>query len=437
MAVIDKNQSYLHAMEILIILFLILLNGIFSMSEIALVSSRKFKLETAAKKGNANARKALALANNPNTFLSTVQIGITLIGILTGIFSGDTITTNLQTAIEKVALLRPYANPLAVACIVIIVTFLSIVFGELLPKRIGLMFPETIAALVAQPMTIISIITKPFIWLLTKTNDLFLSIFGLKGQKDGIVSEAEIKSIVQESAEGGEIQEIEQDIVHRVFALGDRRVNELMTHRGDLVWFDIDDDLATVKQVAGNEKHSVYIVCKDNTLDKLAGIVSVKDIFPDDLKDGAFKLSNYLRQPLVVHESTPVYKVLETFKQNKIHYAIVIDEYASVQGMVAMDDVLDALLGDATEYNQEEYRIVARDDKSWLADGQYPFFEFLHFFDLPGDVYSGAYNTLGGLILDQLSHIPTPGEKVKWQQFEFEVMDMDGQRIDKLLITIK
>ena len=424
-------------MEILIILFLILLNGIFSMSEIALVSSRRFKLEAAARKGNSNARKALELANNPNTFLSTVQIGITLIGILTGIFSGDTITVSLKLAVEKIDALRPYANTIAVAAVVVAVTFLSIVFGELLPKRIGLMFPEKIAATVAKPMTLVSVITKPFIWLLTKTNDLFLSIFGLKGQKEGIVSEEEIKAMVQESAEGGEIDAIEQTIVQRVFALGDRRVSELMTHRGDLIWFNLNDDLKTVKRKAGAEKHSVYIVCRNSNLDDLAGIVSVKDIFPDELSNETFSLSAYLKAPLMVHESTPAYKVLEQFKEKKLHYAVVIDEYGTVQGMVAMDDVLDALLGDSTEYNQEEYSIQQRDDHSWLADGQYPFFEFLHYFDIEEDDAMGNYNTLSGLFLDQVNHIPTAGEKIRWREFAFEVMDMDGPRIDKLLITRK
>ncbi|QEC43597.1 hemolysin family protein [Pseudobacter ginsenosidimutans] len=424
-------------MEILIILLLILINGIFSMSEIALVSSRKFKLEAAARKGNSNARKALELANNPNTFLSTVQIGITLIGILTGIFSGDTITVSLKLAVEKIDVLRPYANTIAVAAVVVAVTFLSIVFGELLPKRIGLMFPEKIAATVAKPMTLVSVITRPFIWLLTKTNDLFLAIFGLKGQKEGIVSEEEIKAMVQESAEGGEIDEIEQSIVQRVFALGDRRVSELMTHRGDLIWFNLHDDLKTVKRKAGAEKHSVYIVCRNSNLDDLAGIVSVKDIFPDELSNETFNLSGYLKAPLIVHESTPAYKVLEQFKEKKLHYAVVIDEYGTVQGMVAMDDVLDALLGDSTEYNQEEYSIQQRDDHSWLADGQYPFFEFLHYFDIGEDDAMGNYNTLSGLFLDQVNHIPTAGEKIRWREFAFEVMDMDGPRIDKLLITRK
>lgn len=406
------------------------------MSEIALVSSRKFKLEAAAKRGNKNAKKALELAGNPNTFLSTVQIGITLIGILTGIYSGEQITEDVKSIIIKVSFLTEYAHSVSVVIVLIILTFFSIVFGELIPKRIGLMFPETIAMLVARPMTYISIITKPFIWLLTKTNDLFLSIFGLKGKKDGIVSEEEIKAIVQESAEGGEIREIEQDIVHRVFALGDRKVSELMTHRSDLVYFDITDDLATIKQRAEMEPHSIYPVV-NKSLDKTLGIVSVKDIFPKNFKDAAFNLQQFLKQPAMVHGNTPAYKILEQFRESKLHYAFVIDEYGIVEGLVSMDDILDALVGDATEYNQDEYGIVQRDENSWLADGQYPFFEFLNYFDLAEEKIKGDYNTIGGLILAELNHIPAAGEKVKWYKFNFEIMDMDGQRIDKILVSIK
>jgi putative hemolysin len=418
-------------MEILIILFLILLNGVFSMSEIALVSSRKFKLESAAKKGNSNARKALQLANNPNTFLSTVQIGITLIGIMTGIFSGEKIEDDLRASIEKIAVLQPYSETIAVAVIVIVVTFFSIVFGELLPKRIGLMFPEAIATLVARPMTLISVITKPFIWLLTKTNDLFLRILGLMNKKDSLVSEEEIKAMVMESAEGGEIQRIEQSIVHRVFALGDRRVSELMTHRGDLLCLNINDDLVAVKKRAQTEAHSVYPVYK-GTMDNLAGIVSVKDIFPKDFKTTEFSLANFLRQPVMVHESTPAYKVLEHFKEVHIHYAFVLDEYGSVVGMVSMDDILDALIGDVTEYNQLEYQIVQRDEHSWLVDGAYPFFEFLNYFKIQHD--EREYNTIAGLILHELGYLPHAGEKIKWKHLVLEVMDMDGPKIDKVLV---
>jgi putative hemolysin len=424
-------------MEILIIFFLILLNGVFSMSEIALVSSRKFKLESAARKGNGNARKALALANNPNTFLSTVQIGITLIGILTGIFSGEKIQENLKASIEKIDLIHSYSQSISVAVIVIVITFFSIVFGELIPKRIGLMFPETIAALVARPMTIISIITKPFIWLLTITNDLFLSIFGLKNQKEGAVSEEEIKAMVKESTESGEIQKIENDIVHRVFALGDRKVGALMTHRGDLVCFNITDDLNTIKQRAQIELHSVYPVYRKTT-DKLIGIVSVKDIFPKEFKNNEFSLATFLKQPLMVSENTPAYKVLESFRENKIHYAFVMDEYGSVQGMVSMDDILDALIGDVTEYNQQEYQIVQRDEKSWLVDGAYSFFEFLNYFNIHDtEIEEGDYNTVAGLILDKLGYMPHAGETISWKNFELEVVDMDGPRVDKVLVIKK
>ncbi len=423
-------------MELLIIFFLILLNGVFSMSEIALVSSRKFKLESAAKRGNLNAKKALELAESPNTFLSTVQIGITLIGILTGIYSGEKITENVKNAIIKIPFLEEYAHSVSVILVLIVLTFFSIVFGELIPKRIGLMFPESIAMLVARPMTLISTITKPFIWLLTRTNDLFLSVFGLKNRKEGIVSEEEIKAMVQESAEGGGIQEIEQDIVHRVFALGDRRVNELMTHRSDLVYFDIADDLDTVKQRAEIEPHSVYPVV-NKSFDKPLGIVSVKDIFPKNFKSIEFNLKNFLKQPVIVHGNTPAYKVLEKFREAKVHYAFIIDEYGAVEGLVSMDDILDALVGDATEYNQQEYNIIQREDGTWLADGQYPFFEFLNYFDLPNEKIKGDYNTLGGFMTYQLRHIPSPGEKIKWNQFELEVVDMDGMRIDKILIKLK
>jgi putative hemolysin len=423
-------------MEIAIIFLLILVNGIFSMSEVALISSRKFKLENSANRGNRNAKKALELAGNPNTFLSTVQIGITLIGILTGIYSGEQITEDVKGVIISIPFLAEYAGSLSVVIVLIILTFFSIVFGELIPKRIGLMFPEPIAMLVARPMTVISVITKPFIWLLTKTNDLFLGLFGLKDKKKGIVSEEEIKAMVQESAVSGEIQQIEQNIVNRVFALGDRKIDELMTHRSDLVYFEISDNFDMIKQRAATEPHSVYPVMQ-KTFERTLGIVSIKEIFPKNFAPNQFNLQPFLKQPIMVHGSTPAYKVLEKFRESKIHYAFVVDEYGSVEGLVSMDDILDALLGDATEYNQEEYNIVPRDEGSWLADGQYPFFEFLNYFNLPNEEIKGSYNTLGGLIIDELQHMPSQGEKVTWGKFVFEVIDMDGLRIDKILIKLK
>ena len=286
-------------MEILIIILLILLNGVFSMSEIALVSSRRFTLESAAKKGNGNARKALQLAANPNTFLSTVQIGITLIGILTGIYSGEKLTADLVNILNSVSYFAPYSETLAVVIIVIIITYFSIVFGELIPKRIGLAFPEAIATLVARPMNVLSRITKPFIWLLAKTNDLVLGLLGIKEKRDGIVTEEEIKSIIAESTSVGEIQEIEQDIVKRVFALGDRKAGELMTHRSDLVYIDISDNLEEIKRKVETEPHSVYPVI-DKSPDKLIGIVTVNQIFTKSFLNESFSLKDLVQKPQYV-----------------------------------------------------------------------------------------------------------------------------------------
>lgn len=422
-------------MEILIIALLILINGIFSMSEISLVSSRKFNLETAAKNGSTGALKALKLANNPNTFLSTVQIGITLIGILTGIYSGDKITDDIEILLNKVTLLQPYAHSVSVGLVVIILTYFSIVFGELLPKRIGLAFPEKVASIVAAPMELISKITKPFIWLLATTNNFMLKLLGIKDDTSGPVSEAEITSIIHESTLHGEIAEIEHDIVKRVFALGDRKVSELMTHRSELIWFNLTDNLATMKRKIENEIHSVYPV-RDIDSDKLVGLVYLKDLFTKDFNLTDFNLADYIRKPLFIDENTPAYTVLGQFKMTKMHHAIIVDEYGSIEGLLAMDDIVDALVGDQPDYSQDEHQIIKRNENSWLADGQFSFYELLHYFKLENDG-EGAFTTLGGLILYQLQHIPVAGEKIQWNDFELEVMDMDDQRIDKVLITRK
>ena len=405
------------------------------MGEISLVSSRKFKLELSAKKGNTGARKALQLAANPNTFLSTVQIGITLIGILTGIYSGDRITDDLERFVSSVSPLQAYAHAIAVGLVVIILTYFSIVFGELLPKRIGLAFPERVASVVARPMELISKITSPFIWLLAKTNDFMLRVLGIREDRNGVVSEAEITSIIQESTLHGEIDEIEHDIVKRVFALGDRKVSELMTHRTELIWFNLTDDLQTIKRKIANDIHSAYPV-RNKESDKLVGLVYLKEMFTKDFSQMSFNLADHIRKPLYIHENSPAYNVLGQFKSTKMHHAIIVDEYGAVEGMLAMDDIVDALVGDQPDHIQDDYEIVKRGENSWLADGQYSFYEFVNYFKVE-DHSAGTFTTLGGLILNELQHIPVAGEKVEWNDFELEVMDMDDQRIDKVLITRK
>jgi putative hemolysin len=419
--------------NIVLIISLILLNGIFSMSEVALISSRKFRLETASKAGKQGAKKALELSYTPNKFISTVQLGITLISIGIGILSGESLSARLSEVISHISVIGPYAHSISVLIIVIIVTFFSVVFGELLPKRIGLLFPETIASAVAGPMHLLSKVASPFIWLLSSTNDFFLEVFGIKNEPKETITEEEIRAIIEEGTAGGEIQEIEQDIVERVFVLGDRKVDELMTHRKDMVWFDIRDSTSDIHRKTQPEPHSVYPVA-DGSLDKLLGVVSAKDLFIG-IGNTKFSLPEYIKKPLVVHENTPAYRLLEKFKKARWHTAIVVDEYGALQGIVSMDDVVDALLGDVSEYNQQEYKIIKRDDGTWLADGQYPYFEFLHYFDLPDAEEGEEFNTLAGLILDSGGRIPQAGDRIRWRGFTFEIVDMDGSRIDKVLIS--
>ena len=421
-------------MEILIIIALVLLNGVFAMSELSLVSSRKFKLEAASKKGNLGAKKALELSENPTRFLSTVQIGITLIGILLGVYSGENLTNDVEGFLVQFEFIQPYAKTISTLVIVVFITYLSIVLGELFPKRLGMTFPEPIAIALARPMNFLSKVTAPFVWLLTSSNDLLLLIFGIKKQTDSRVSEEEIKALIKESAEGGEIQDIEQDIVERVFELGDRRINTLLTHRTELVYFNLSDSWETISAKINQEKHSAYPVCKNNNLDDIVGMVLLKDLFSPQLQSG-FKLLDYLKKPLFINETSYAYPVLEIFKKEKLHYGIVIDEYGSTMGIVTMDDVVDALVGDATEFDQDEYQITPRDEKTWLVDGQYSLIDFVKYFNLSISTKNSQFTTVAGLIIFKSSKVPSVGEKIKLEGYELEVIDKDGQRIDKILVT--
>ncbi|RTY88501.1 hemolysin family protein [Flavobacterium sp. GT3R68] len=419
-------------MEIAIIFFLIILNGVFSMSEIALISARKNRLENAAKKGNKSSQAALELANSPNKFLSTVQIGITLIGILTGIFSGNKITTDVQLFIEGFASLRPFANSIAVGIVVVTLTFFSLVLGELLPKRIGLNHPEAIAKAVAIPMKVISIITAPFIWLLTISTEFLLKVLMIKPSADGKVTEEEIKAIIKEGTEGGEVQEIEQDIVERVFHIGDRKVNSLMTHRKSVVFLPLHANKVQVKEFMSKELHSVYPVYSDN-YDNIVGVVNLKSIF-SHIDDDNFDLANIITEAPFIMEQTTAYKALENFKNSGIHYAFVSDEYGVFQGIITLNDILEALVGDASDFYKDDFHLVEREDGTWLVDGHYSLHDFLTYFELDELINDYEVTTVSGLIMTELSHIPRQGEKLIWQKFELEVIDMDGVKIDKVMV---
>jgi putative hemolysin len=404
------------------------------MSELALVSVRKFKLENAKRRGSSNAKTALELAENPTKFLSTVQIGITLIGILLGVYSGEKLTTGLAETISTIAFLAPFSKTLATGLVVLFITYLSIVLGELFPKRLGMTFPEPIAMVVAKPMHHLSRITAPFVWLLSVSNDFLLTVFGIKNLTESKVSEEEIKAIIKESAEGGEITDIEQDIVERVFELGDRRINTLFTHRTELVYFNMDETWEEISEKINTEKHSAYPVCKNNDLDDIIGMVLLKDLFAPGLKQD-FDIRKVCRKPLFINENSFAYQVLELFKKEKMHYGIVIDEYGSTMGIVSMDDVIDALVGDASESDQEEYQITKRDENSWLVDGQYAIIDFVKYFDLNTLLKTKGFTTVAGLMIHKSASIPVVGDKVIVENLQLEVVDKDGQRIDKIMVT--
>lgn len=404
------------------------------MSEMALVSSRKNRLEMAAKKGSSSARAALQLANEPNTFLSTVQIGITLIGILTGIFSGDKITADMQAFIAQFPALKPYASSLAVGVVLFILTFFSLVLGELVPKRLGLNYPETIAKAVAIPMSFISKIAAPFVWLLTKSSDLLLKILNVRPSADGIVTEEEIRSIIKESTEIGEVQEIEQDIVERVFNVGDRRVNSLMTHRKSVVYLNSTDSVQKLKNKVINELHSFYPVC-DETIDEVIGIVSLKDLFLMFEKENV-DFKSIVTEPTFLIEHTSAYKALELFKSTKNHYALVTDEYGVVQGVITLNDILEALVGDASEFYDEEFKLEEVGNGHWVVDGFYPLHDMLAYFELDDLMPDYDVTTVSGLVMKELSYIPKTGEKLIWNKMELEVLASNGVKIDKIGIRI-
>lgn len=422
-------------MEIIIIVLLILLNGIFSMSEIAIVSSRKTRLDLSAKRGNKAAQAALDIAHAPNKFLSTVQIGITLIGILTGLFGGETMTEDVKVFFEKFDFFRPYAATIAVIVVVVFITFLSLVFGELVPKRIGLSNPEGIAKLVARPMNILSIITMPFVWLLTFTGDLIVRILGIKPKSDSQVTEEEIKAIIQEGTEGGAVQEIEQDIMERVLILGDRKVVSLMTNRNDLVFLGLNQSRENIEKIVSEDLHSMYPVYDQNP-DNLKGVVLLKDLFLN-VNKADFELKKYLREPVYLSENTSVYKALQFFKEKSVSYGLVTDEYGITKGVITLNDVLEALVGSVNEFYKEDYMLEQRADGSYIVDGQFPFHDFLMQFEMDDYLEEYDFNTLGGLILDITQKIPKEGEIIKWKNFEFEIIDMDNARIDKILVKFQ
>ena len=408
------------------------MNGVFAMSEIAIISARKSSLQTDANKGSKAARTALKLAQDPDRFLSAVQVGITLIGILTGIFSGNKIAAEFSALLQRAGMAASGASALAQTIIVILVMFLTLIFGELVPKRIAMSASERVSKIVAGPMKFISMIAAPFVWLLAKTTSLVTRILGIRYQETK-VTEEEIKSIIQEGTDEGEVSPVEQDLVERVFALGDLKVSTIMTHRADIVWLDLEMSEQEIRETIESNIFEEYPVVEDD-LDHVVGVLSLKEYVLNMGREGGIDLRKMMKEPEYFHENMNVYTVLEQMKQKKISRALVCDEFGSCSGIITLKDIMEALVGNIND-DHEDPDIVARaDNDGWLVDGMCPMYDFLRHFDIEDSMEDFEYTTVAGLILDELDHMPVPGEKVSWRDFQFEVVDMDGARIDKVIV---
>lgn len=430
--------------DILFIILLIIVNGVFAMSEIAIISARKAKLKQLANEGNTKATVALELANSPNRFLSTIQIGITLIGIFAGALGGATVAEKLKSFIYSIPMLEiliPYSGSISMVIVVLGITYTSLVIGELVPKRLAMQNTEKIACMVANPMRTMSVVMSPAVHLLSFSTDIILKIVGIKSTRESSISEDEIKILIDEGIKAGTFEVAERDMIEHIFRLSDQRVSALLTPRNDIVWLDVDDSPDEIKRKMVDSGLSRFPLCQ-NGLDNILGIIQVKDILSRDIlckdvpcKDIIEEIKKSLRRPLFVPESTHVLKVLELFKQTGIHMSLVVDEYGSVQGLITLNDILEEIVGDIpTAEELADPEAVKREDGSWLLDGMLSidkFKEIFHIIKLPGE---GNYHTLAGFVLIQMGRIPSVGNHFEWSGLRFEVVDMDKNRIDKMLV---
>jgi len=417
--------------EILVIFLLILLNGVFALSEIAVLSSRKARLQQRINEGDKGAEKALQLAENPNIFLSTTQVGITLIGVLAGAVGGATIADALAARLELVPFFLPYAHSLALGIVVVLITIFSLLFGELVPKRLALHSPEDIASAIAGPMNAISWLFSPLVRVLSGITDLALRILGVQPSEEPPVTEEELQVLLDQGTQAGVFEESEQDMVQGIFRLNNRRVGSLMTPRSEIAWLDLNDEADEVRIQIEENPYSRFPVCEDS-LDNVIGIIEARDLLLESLHGEPLQLKRNLQVPAYIPETALASKALDMFKSETAEMMIVVDEFGSVQGLLTIYDILEEIVGDI----DNEPQATQRQDGSWLLDGMLPNDEFKEIFNLRHLPDEEEYETLGGFVMLQLGRIPQAADQFEWNGLCFEVMDMDDKRVDKVLVSL-
>ncbi|MCS6989721.1 MAG: hemolysin family protein [Chloroherpetonaceae bacterium] len=420
------------AFEVALIVALILANGLFALAEIAIVSSKKTRLEQLAQKGDEGAKVALELANSPERFLSTVQVGITLIGVLAGAFGGATLAEPLSERLSQWEFLDEYSESVSLGVVVSAITFLSIVVGELAPKRVALSNPETIARVVAKPMLWLSKAANPIVKILSGATSLITNALGIKSNPDSPVTEEEVRIMIALGTKSGEFEPVEQELINRIFKLSDRRVSELMTPKNEILWIDVNDSEKAIRDLVLSKPHAAFPV-GDDSLDRIIGVVRAKDILVAMEKGEPLNIRAMMKKPTFFLESLSAFRVFEKLRKIKPQLAIVIDEYGATQGLITLNDILGGITGDIDGETVEPYAIQ-RDDGSWLIEGLMPIRDFKEQFniaELPNE--DSGYETVAGFVMHQLGAIPKEGQAFSWNGARFEVVDMDGRRVDKIL----
>ena len=423
-------------LEIIIILILIILTGYLSMAELAVVSVRKAKMQKYLEEGNEKAQIVLDLLEDPNEFLSTVQIGISLIGVLTGAFGGVTLAEPLSKLISFV----PYNEPISVIIVVVVTTYLTLVVGEIVPKVIALNDPEKVSLKVAKSMVVLSKISKPVSFILAKSSSFLLWILRIENRNDNLVTEEEIELMIKEGIEDGTIEQEEENIIKRVFKLDDQKVESIMTPRNEIIWIDLEDSKEINKVKIMESKRSIFPIAYGE-LDDFMGVVQAKDILSLMFSDIDFDINEIIKESLVVSENLETLELLKEFKENQeyVHMALVVDEFGSVEGLITLNDLLKGIVGDIPGIDEDdEPKATVRDDGTWLIDGRFGIENIKELFDIDEsfpDEEEDGFTTIAGFILSISGTLPAINDKYQWKRFCFEIVDLDGHQIDKILVT--